>query len=92
GRVALLGDAAEGNTLGGFGTGLAIVGAYVLAGELFSGGRRPHGRVRALRGVVPRLREGLAEGQPPARSWPPKTRLGMRLRTCCSRPRTSSRR
>lgn len=34
GRVALLGDAAYGNTLGGFGTGLAVVGAYVLAGEL----------------------------------------------------------
>ncbi|WP_372665457.1 FAD-dependent monooxygenase [Amycolatopsis kentuckyensis] len=36
GRVVLLGDAAYGNTLGGFGTGLAIVGAYVLAGELRS--------------------------------------------------------
>jgi 2-polyprenyl-6-methoxyphenol hydroxylase-like FAD-dependent oxidoreductase len=34
GRVALIGDAAYGNTLGGFGTGLAVVGAYVLAGEL----------------------------------------------------------
>ncbi|WP_132115345.1 FAD-dependent monooxygenase [Actinocrispum wychmicini] len=34
GRVVLLGDAAYGNTLGGFGTGLAFVGAYVLAGEL----------------------------------------------------------
>jgi 2-polyprenyl-6-methoxyphenol hydroxylase-like FAD-dependent oxidoreductase len=34
GRVALLGDSAYGNTLGGFGTGLAVVGAYVLAGEL----------------------------------------------------------
>ena len=34
GRIVLLGDAAYGNTLGGFGTGLAIVGAYVLAGEL----------------------------------------------------------
>lgn len=34
GRVALVGDAAYGNALGGFGTGLAIVGAYVLAGEL----------------------------------------------------------
>jgi 2-polyprenyl-6-methoxyphenol hydroxylase-like FAD-dependent oxidoreductase len=33
-RVVLVGDAAYGNTLGGFGTGLAIVGAYVLAGEL----------------------------------------------------------
>ncbi|BBG02191.1 MULTISPECIES: FAD-dependent monooxygenase [Pseudonocardia] len=34
GRVALLGDAAYGNTLGGFGSGLAVVGACVLAGEL----------------------------------------------------------
>lgn len=34
GRTALVGDAAYGNTLGGTGTGLAVVGAYVLAGEL----------------------------------------------------------
>ncbi|MEV0299280.1 FAD-dependent monooxygenase [Nocardia sp. NPDC050710] len=34
GRVALVGDSGYGNTLGGFGTGLAVVGAYVLAGEL----------------------------------------------------------
>ncbi|UUT35795.1 FAD-dependent monooxygenase [Microbacterium elymi] len=34
GRVALVGDAGYGNTLGGFGTGLALVGAYILAGEL----------------------------------------------------------
>lgn len=38
GRVVLLGDAAYGNTLGGFGSGLAIVGAYVLAGELAAAG------------------------------------------------------
>lgn len=38
GRVALLGDSAYGNALGGFGTGLAIVGAYVLAGELLRAG------------------------------------------------------
>ena len=38
GRVVLLGDSAYGNTLGGFGTGLAIVGAYVLAGELHRAG------------------------------------------------------
>lgn len=36
GRVALLGDAGYGATLGGLGTGLAIVGAYILAGELAS--------------------------------------------------------
>lgn len=34
GRVALVGDAGTGATLGGMGTGLAIVSAYVLAGEL----------------------------------------------------------
>ncbi|GAA3123771.1 FAD-dependent monooxygenase [Streptosporangium carneum] len=38
GRVVLLGDSAYGNTLGGFGTGLAVVGAYVLAGELAEAG------------------------------------------------------
>ncbi|MFC5825164.1 FAD-dependent monooxygenase [Nonomuraea insulae] len=38
GRVVLLGDSAYGNTLGGFGTGLALVGAYVLAGELAAAG------------------------------------------------------
>ncbi|WP_078872104.1 FAD-dependent monooxygenase [Streptomyces sp. NRRL S-337] len=34
GRIALLGDAAYGATLGGMGTGSAIIGAYVLAAEL----------------------------------------------------------
>ncbi|MER5388807.1 FAD-dependent monooxygenase [Saccharopolyspora sp. NPDC002686] len=34
GRVALVGDAACGATLGGMGTGSAIVASYVLAGEL----------------------------------------------------------
>ncbi|MFC8800695.1 FAD-dependent monooxygenase [Promicromonospora sp. NPDC057138] len=37
-RVALVGDAGYANTLGGFGTGLALVGAYVLAGELVAAG------------------------------------------------------
>jgi 2-polyprenyl-6-methoxyphenol hydroxylase-like FAD-dependent oxidoreductase len=34
GRVVLLGDAGYGATMGGMGTGVALVGAYVLAGEL----------------------------------------------------------
>ena len=34
GRVVLIGDAAYGGTLGGMGTGLAVVAAFVLAGEL----------------------------------------------------------
>jgi 2-polyprenyl-6-methoxyphenol hydroxylase-like FAD-dependent oxidoreductase len=42
GRVALLGDAAYGGTLGGQGTGLAVIGAYLLAGELArAGGDHP---------------------------------------------------
>lgn len=36
GRVALVGDAGYANTLGGFGTGLALLGAYTLAGELIA--------------------------------------------------------
>lgn len=38
GRVALLGDAAWGATIGGMGNGTAVVGAYVLAGELAAAG------------------------------------------------------
>ncbi|MEV7490110.1 FAD-dependent monooxygenase [Streptomyces anulatus] len=34
GRVCLVGDAACGATIGGMGTGMAVVAAYVLAGEL----------------------------------------------------------
>ncbi|MEV6025118.1 FAD-dependent monooxygenase [Streptomyces sp. NPDC052036] len=34
GRVVLLGDAGYGATMGGMGTGVAVVAAYVLAGEL----------------------------------------------------------
>ncbi|MFB7800163.1 FAD-dependent monooxygenase [Isoptericola sp. NPDC056134] len=34
GRFALVGDSGHANTLGGFGTGLSLVAAYVLAGEL----------------------------------------------------------
>jgi 2-polyprenyl-6-methoxyphenol hydroxylase-like FAD-dependent oxidoreductase len=37
-RTVLLGDAAWGGTLGGGGTGLAVVGAYVLAGEIAAAG------------------------------------------------------
>ncbi|GAA1570552.1 FAD-dependent monooxygenase [Kribbella sancticallisti] len=38
GRVALVGDAGYGATVGGMGTGTAIVAAYVLAGELATSG------------------------------------------------------
>jgi 2-polyprenyl-6-methoxyphenol hydroxylase-like FAD-dependent oxidoreductase len=38
GRIALVGDAGYGATVGGMGTGTAIVAAYVLAGELAASG------------------------------------------------------
>jgi 2-polyprenyl-6-methoxyphenol hydroxylase-like FAD-dependent oxidoreductase len=38
GRISLVGDAACGATIGGMGTGTAIVSAYVLAGELHRAG------------------------------------------------------
>ncbi|MEJ3742136.1 FAD-dependent monooxygenase [Actinomycetes bacterium KLBMP 9797] len=38
GRVALVGDAAAGATIGGMGSGTAIVAAYALAGELVAAG------------------------------------------------------
>ncbi|MFI1971589.1 FAD-dependent oxidoreductase [Streptomyces cinnamoneus] len=38
GRVTLIGDAACGATIGGMGTGTAVVAAYVLAGELAAAG------------------------------------------------------
>ncbi|WP_438490571.1 FAD-dependent monooxygenase [Streptomyces sp. S186] len=62
GRIALLGDAAYGATVGGMGTGSAIVGAYVLAGELAVAAgdhRRAFARYEEkLRPYVSRCQEG----------------------------------
>ncbi|WP_327689273.1 FAD-dependent monooxygenase [Streptomyces tubercidicus] len=62
GRTVLLGDAAYGATLGGMGTGSAIVGAYVLAGELVLAGadhRTAFARYeQKLRPYVTRCQEG----------------------------------
>lgn len=87
GRVVLLGDAAYGNTLGGFGTGLAVVGAYVLAGELLAA-RGEHragfaGYEREFRGYAKVAGQGsagpfLAPGTPARirmRNWVFKRRL-----------------
>jgi 2-polyprenyl-6-methoxyphenol hydroxylase-like FAD-dependent oxidoreductase len=67
GRVALLGDAAWGVTLGGMGVGTGVVGAHVLAGELaLAGGDHAVGfaayeeRMRAYAG---RWQRGASPGQ-----------------------------
>ncbi|RZQ65085.1 FAD-dependent monooxygenase [Amycolatopsis suaedae] len=63
GRVVLVGDAACGATLGGRGTGTALVAAYVLAGELARGEHRVafERYERMVRGYATRCQEGGAE-------------------------------
>ncbi|GAA0252902.1 FAD-dependent monooxygenase [Cryptosporangium japonicum] len=75
GRVALLGDAAWGVTLGGMGVGTGIVGAYVLAGELAAG--------RPLSAYEQHLRPYAGRWQKradPGRFLAPRTRSGLWLR------------
>jgi 2-polyprenyl-6-methoxyphenol hydroxylase-like FAD-dependent oxidoreductase len=80
GRVALLGDAAWGVTLGGMGVGTGVVGAYVLAGELArSGGDHPAGLAayeRRMRSYAGRWQRGANPGQFLA----PTTATRLRLR------------
>jgi 2-polyprenyl-6-methoxyphenol hydroxylase-like FAD-dependent oxidoreductase len=79
GRIVLLGDAAYGNTLGGFGTGLAVVGAYVLAGELLAA----NGDYRMAFVNYEEKFRGYAKISDQASAGPflaPSTRLKMRMR------------
>ncbi|MCP2243715.1 FAD-dependent monooxygenase [Lentzea aerocolonigenes] len=71
GRVTLIGDAGYGSTLGGMGTGLAVVSAYVLAGEMAAGGDA-FARYEALIGPYARGSQGN-----PGMFLAPATRLGM---------------
>lgn len=80
GRVTLLGDAAFCNaTFGGAGTSLALIGAYILAGELAATDdiNSALGRYQALMrpfvGTAPKVREGAL------RLANPRTRNGIRL-------------
>jgi 2-polyprenyl-6-methoxyphenol hydroxylase-like FAD-dependent oxidoreductase len=80
GRVALIGDAAWGVTLGGMGVGTGVVGAYVLAGELArSGGDHLAGLAayeRRMRAYAGRWQRGASPGQFLA----PSTATRLRLR------------
>lgn len=76
GRVTLLGDAAAGATLGGMGTGTAVLGAYVLAGELaVAGGDHTvaYPRYEALLGGLARRCQkggnGAGKFHAPRRNW-----------------------
>ena len=81
GRIALLGDAACGATIGGMGTGTAVVAAYVLAGEL----ALARGDHRAAFAWYEKRLRGYAQGCQKGgdRTGPflaPRTAAGLRLR------------
>ncbi|WP_067703331.1 FAD-dependent monooxygenase [Nocardia jejuensis] len=79
GRVALVGDSAYGHTLAGFGTGLAVVGAYVLAGELaLADGDHTVAFARYEQIMKRYIRK--ADDASPGRFLAPRTSLGVRLR------------
>ncbi|NYI07719.1 FAD-dependent monooxygenase [Allostreptomyces psammosilenae] len=81
GRIALVGDAACGATIGGMGTGTAVVAAYVLAGELARAGGDHR---TAFRHYEDRLRDyarGCQKGGDRTGTFlAPRTALGIRLR------------
>ncbi|MEU0543378.1 FAD-dependent monooxygenase [Nocardia sp. NPDC005978] len=79
GRVALLGDAGYGNTLAGFGTGLAVVGAYVLAGELATAGGDYAVAFARYEEMMKRYCK-LADTAHPGRFLAPRTAPGLRVR------------
>ena len=81
GRVALLGDAACGATLGGMGTGTAILGAYVLAGELL-GSPTDHTAAfaRYQQRLQPMARALSANGGRAGMFHAPRTRRGLWFR------------
>ncbi|MFE3543624.1 FAD-dependent monooxygenase [Nocardia sp. NPDC059177] len=79
GRVALVGDAGYGNALGGFGTGLAVVGAYVLAGELALADG-DHVAAFAAYDRIMRRYAKIAGNSNAGRFLAPKTTIGIRAR------------
>lgn len=81
GRIALLGDAACGATIGGMGTGTAVVAAYVLAGEL-SRSPEDHGAAFArYESLIRPYAQGCQKsGDRTGPFLAPATHLGRRLR------------
>jgi 2-polyprenyl-6-methoxyphenol hydroxylase-like FAD-dependent oxidoreductase len=80
GRIVLLGDAAYGGTLGGQGTPLAMVGAYVLAYELARATDLPAALAlyeARLRPYATRCQKGAVRA---GQFFAPRTRLGVAFR------------
>jgi 2-polyprenyl-6-methoxyphenol hydroxylase-like FAD-dependent oxidoreductase len=80
GRVALLGDAGYGVTLGGMGVGTAIVAAYVLAGELAASGGDHRAAFAAYERRLRRYAARWQRGANPGQFLAPSTATRLRLR------------
>jgi 2-polyprenyl-6-methoxyphenol hydroxylase-like FAD-dependent oxidoreductase len=81
GRIALVGDAACGATIGGQGTGTAVVAAYVLAGELATaGGDHRVAFPRYVERIAKFARGTQKGGDTTGRFLAPKTDRGIRMR------------
>ncbi len=86
GRVVLVGDAGFGATMGGLGTGLAVISAYVLAGALARHGFDHQPAFAAYDAQIrPYARgcQGVADGTGPFLA--PRTHAGIRLRNVAHR-------
>ncbi len=80
GRIALLGDAAWGVTLGGMGVGTGLVGAHVLAGELAGAGADHRVAFAAYEQRMRAYAGRWQKGADPGKFLAPATRLGLALR------------
>jgi 2-polyprenyl-6-methoxyphenol hydroxylase-like FAD-dependent oxidoreductase len=81
GRIALVGDAASGATIGGQGNGTAMVAAYVLAGELArAGGDHRIAFPRYEQRVAGFARRTQKGGDTTGRFLAPRTARGIRIR------------
>ena len=81
GRVALVGDAACGATIGGQGNGTAIVSAYVLAGELAAAGGDHRVAFPAYERRIGKFARGTQKGgDTTGKFLAPKTAAGIRAR------------
>ncbi len=89
GRVALLGDAAYGGTLGGHGTPLAVVGAYVLATELAREGDLASALTRYEAAMRPYATRCQKTAMRVGSFFAPKTRAGLWMRDTVHRALTS---
>ncbi|WP_242895370.1 FAD-dependent monooxygenase [Actinomadura litoris] len=91
GRTALLGDAAWGQTLGGMGVGTAVVGAYVLAGELAAAGGDHRAGFAAYEDRMRPYAARWQRGANPGKFLAPASALGLRFRNALFSSRVGQR-